>query len=263
MGANAKPMKPRREGIYLHRSFRSLTLDKAALVTAICLALFLSSFVLAEAQMLVNLHQRMVGWFTTLAGVAQGESTAATAIFPGLLPAQVPPVQVPASPAVPDQMRISALVVAVALLLATKRNTITRGFFYFLFILLLAGTVALTLFPGLYVNAEALTQISLRSAYPVWLLMPWFGAFLFVALNPDWRMGVLWTLGACGHIFWTSALRQAFLLAVMHYTGILLFPLLWFVFGFLFDILILLVFYSLSLNRATRGLWGNRQEVLA
>ena len=262
MGANAKPLLPRREGIYLHRSFRALRIEPVALFTAFALALLISCLVLTEAQALVNIHQRIAIWFTALADVPLGESIV-TPIFSDLLPAHVPPVEVPGSAAVTDAMRIPALAVALVLLIASARNTITRGFFYFLFILLLAGTAALTLLPNLYVNAASVTQISLRSAYPIWLLMPWFASFLFVAVNPDWRMGVGWTLAALLHIFWTSALRQAFLLVVMHYTGVLLFPLLWFVFGFLFDILILLVFYSLSLHRAASGLWGKRQEVIA
>jgi hypothetical protein len=259
MTANAKPLEARRQVIYLHRSFRALRLNHTALFTAVCVAVLVSTFVVTEGQTLVNLHQRLAIWFTQLAGVAQGESESAAPVFPDLLPAQVPPVTVPVSPAVSDAMRVPALAVALLLLLATARNTITRGFFYFLLILLLAGTVALTLFPGLYVSAESVTQISLRSAFPIWLLMPWFASFLFIALNPDWRTGIVWTLGLLLHVFWTSALRQAFLLVVMHHTGILLFPLLWFMFGFLFDMLILLVVYSLSLNRATRGLWGNRE----
>ena len=263
MGTKANPLTPRREAIYTHRSFRFLPVERAAMFAAVCVALILSCFVITEGQSLVNAHQQLVNWFTQLAGVAQGESTIATPIFPVLLPAQVPPVTVPHSPEVSDPMRAAALIAAVALLFASRRNTITRGFFYFLLILLLAGTVALTLFPALYANAESLTQIWLRSAMPVWLLMPWFAAFLFIAMNPAWRLGIVWTLGLLLHLFWTSALRQAFLLAVMHYTGILFFPMLWFLFGFLFDILILLVVYSLSLHEATRGLWGRRQEAIA
>jgi hypothetical protein len=258
-----KATQPRREVIYLHRSFRHLRFDPLAAFCAFALAATLSFGVISQAQTLVDLHQHLVTLFTQLAGVTAGGESAPAVIFPGSLQTEAAPVHVPASPAVGDWMRFPAIAAAAALLYFSRRNTIARGFFYFLIVLLLGGIAALTLFPQLHINAESVTQIWLRSALPIWLLMPWFAAFLFVVINPAWRTGLLWTVGVLLHLFWTSALRQAFLLAVMHYTGILFFPLLWFLFGFLFDMLILLVVYSLSLHHATQELWGRRQEAFA
>lgn len=259
----AKAQQPRREAIYPHRSFRHLQFDPLATFAGFALATLLSFGVVSAAQPLTDFHQQLVSWFTALAGVADGEIGASASVFPNLLRAEVPPVTIPTSSAVPDTLRVPALVAAVVLLLVSRGNNITRGFFYFLLILLIGGVVALALFPHLHVNAEAVTQIWLRSALPVWLLMPWFASFLFVVINPAWRMGIAWTLGVMTHLYWTSALRQAFLLAVMHYTGIVFFPLVWFLFGFLFDMLILLVFYSLALHHATQNLWGGRREAIA
>jgi hypothetical protein len=258
-----KANKPRREIIYPHRSFRHLRFQPLATFTGFALATLLSFGVVAASQPLADLHQQLASLFTQLAGVTEGGQSSTATVFPKLLQAEAPPVRVPLSSEVPDLMRLPALAAALATLFLSRRNTITRGFFYFLLILLMGGTIALTLLPRLHVNAETVTQIWLRSALPVWLLMPWFASFLFIVINPAWRMGIVWTLGVMLHLFWTSALRQAFLLAVMHYTGIVFFPLLWFLFGFLFDMLVLLVFYSLSLNNATLDLWGHRQEALA
>ena len=258
-----KVHKPRRELIYPHRSFRHLQFEPLAVFAGFALATLLSFGVVSQAQALTDLHQVLATAFAQMAGITEGGQPARAVVFPQMLAAETAPVVVPNSDNVTDWMRFPPIAAAVAILFLSRRNTITRGFFYFLLILLLGGTVALTLFPALHVNAESVTQIWLRSALPVWLLIPWFAAFLFIVINPAWRMGILWTLGVMAHLFWTSALRQAFLLAVMHYTGIVFFPLLWFLFGFLFDMLILLVFYSLSLHHATHELWGGRQEVAA
>ena len=255
--------EPRRDTIYLHRSFRHLAFNPVAILAAVLFATLLSLAIFVEGQALLDLHQSLVTWFVDAAGLTGGGEAVRTHVFPGRFTALAPAVTVPASNAVPDALRVPALLAAVALLLLSKRNTITRGFFYFLLILLVAGMVTLTLFPHIHVNAESVTQIWLRSALPIWMLMPWLGSFLFIAVNPGWRLGMFWTLGLVLHLFWTSALRQAFLLAAMHYTGILFFPLVWFVTGLLADVVILLVVYSLTLHQATAGLWGRRAEAIA
>jgi len=263
MSASPQSAPPRRDVIYPHRSFRALRFDPMGVLLAFVLAILLSLTVLVEGQSLLDLHQSLTGFFTSLAGVPHQADPRRTDIFPGHFTAAVPPITVPYSADVPDLNKFPALIAAALLLAVSRHNTITRGFFYFLFVLLTAGVVALTLFPQLHANAETVTQVWLRSALPIWLLMPWLASFLFLAANPGWRHGIFWTLGLMLHLFWTSALRQAFLLAVLHHTGILFYPVLWFLTGFLFDVLILLVFYSLSLHGATRGLWGQREEVLA
>jgi len=47
---------------------------------------------------------------------------------------------------------------------------------------------------------------------------------------------------------------------VLHYSGILFLPLLWFVLGILFDLVIVLFFYSLALEQSIKRTMGGRRS---
>ena len=81
-------------------------------------------------------------------------------------------------------------------------------------------------------------------------VMPWVSALLFVVTQPSALEGTVWTLVAQGWAFLYSAIRMVFCLGVLHHSGLLFFPLLWFGMGTLSDLLILLLFYSLSIHRS-------------
>lgn len=253
----------RRPGVYMHRSFRSVPVSAVNAGLGVAMALLLSLAAYAGREDLARAHQDLVTWFLSAAGVTAELPARQAEIFPGFLQAPVPPVPVPASDDVEEPMRFTAILGALFLLLLSKRNTISRGFFYFLLLLVIAGAAALTALPGMHLNAESLTQMWLRTELPVWLVMPWFAALLFLVMNPDWRAGVAWMMLVMGWIYFSSALREAFVLGVMHFTGLLFFPALWFLFGFLFDLVIVLVAYSVSLHWANAHVWGQRKEMVA
>lgn len=94
----------------------------------------------------------------------------------------------------------------------------------------------------------------------VWLVLPWFSSALFVLLHPDLRWGVLWALLVQGYAVVWSAVRLAFGVAVIHYSGLLFVPLLWFGLGLLADNIYLLVFFSLSTRQAAGKTWGRRMS---
>jgi hypothetical protein len=63
-------------------------------------------------------------------------------------------------------------------------------------------------------------------------------------------------LQAYGFVF--SALRMVFILGVLHYTGLLFMPVLWFALGTLADLIFVLFFYSITVYRTSGRLWGTR-----
>ena len=257
------PNVPRRGVIYPHRSFRALPLNPVSLALGIALAALLSMLAWGERHDLARAHQEVTAWFLDVVGLTEQWAPRTATIFPAFLQAPSPAVAVPVSSDVREPMRFTAILGSLFLLLLTKRNTIARGFFYFLLLLLVAGALVLTVFSHIHLNAESVTEMWLRTEFPVWVLMPWFAAFLFLVMNPDWRAGLAWMLLVLTWVFVTSALREAFAIGVMHFTGILFFPVLWFLFGFLFDLLIVLVAYSVSLHWANAHVWGRRKEMTA
>lgn len=261
--AAKQPNAPRRRIIYPHRSFRAVPLNPVSIALGVALALLCTMLAFVNRHELASAHQATATWFLSLADLNDMPLDHQAEVFPRFLNAPVPPVSVPASDSVGDTMRFMSILGALFLLIVSKRNTVARGFFYFLLLLLVVGALVLAGFPSIYINAETITQIWLRTAFPVWIIMPWFCAFLFLLVNPDWRTGLGWMALVLVWIFATSALREAFTIALMHYTGILFFPILWLLFGFLFDLLVVLVAYSVSLHWANAHIWGQRKEMTA
>jgi hypothetical protein len=114
--------------------------------------------------------------------------------------------------------------------------------------LLFAAAIVIVFNPSYYFDAKMYQQIWLRGELLVWLLLPWIAVFLFMVILPSPGVGVAWTLLLQVYAILWSAIRLAFCLGVLHYTGILFLPLLWFAFGILFDLVYVLVFYSMALQ---------------
>ena len=94
----------------------------------------------------------------------------------------------------------------------------------------------------------------------VWLILPWVLLLLFVIPQPNLLRGLLWVafLQAYGFLF--SAVRMVFVLGMLHYTGLIFMPPLWFLLGTMSDLLFVLFFYSLSIHRSSGELWGVRDS---
>ena len=102
-------------------------------------------------------------------------------------------------------------------------------------------------------------QIWLRGEFLVWLLLPWVSALLFILTMPSVAAGVGWALSMQAYAIFWSALRFVFCLGVLHFTGILFLPLLWFSLGILFDMVYILTFYSLALQWSMKRAMGERR----
>jgi len=134
-----------------------------------------------------------------------------------------------------------------------------RNFVVFLLILICAAGVVIVLNPSFYFDSAMYEQTWLRGEILVWILLPWISAFLFVLTLPNLAAGLVWSLWTEAYAIIWSAVRLAFCLGTLHYTGILFLPLLWFCFGILFDLVYVLLFYSMALHFSSKRSAGERK----
>ena len=148
---------------------------------------------------------------------------------------------------------------AVLVLMAIYRRVeLARNFIVFLLVLLFAAAGVMVFAPSSEITSAEFSQIWLRGEVLVWLLLPWFSAGLLVVLQPTVWPGLLWAVLMQAYGFLWSAVRLAFCLSVLHYSGLLFMPLLWFTLGLLADVLYIVVFFSLSTRVAGLRAWGRR-----
>jgi len=226
---------------------------------AVGMALVCSVTVFYFGTRLLDAHNRVSWFILKYTGVPTAEERTIE-IFPRLGPVDVRDVPLPADRASPVRNGILFAVALSALIFCHRRFPLGRNFVIFLMILLCASGVVVLFVPSFDFNAVVYSQIWLRGEILVWLLLPWVSALLFVLTLPSMASGFLWSLLIeCYVVFW-SALRLAFCLGILHYTGILFLPLLWFVLGILFDLVIVLFFYSLALEQSIKGTMGGRRS---
>ncbi len=249
----------RREYIYPHRSVRSFPISARRVCAALSLAFVLSVAVFYFGTRLLDVHNRIARFILKYTGIpAAGART--IEIFPGLGPVDVPDVPQPMDRASPVRNGILLAAALSALIFAHRRFPLGRNFVVFLMILLCASGIVVLFVPSFSFDSVIYSQIWLRGETLIWLLLPWVSALLFVLTLPSMAGGFLWgLLIECYVVFW-SALRLAFCLGVLHYSGMLFLPLLWFVLGILFDLVVVLFFYSLALDQSIRRTMGGRRS---
>jgi hypothetical protein len=243
----------RRSFIYPHRSIRSVRLTPGRIFLAAVTAILLTIVVATQQGRLVNAHNRLSQAIVELAGVpVVGVETAP--LFPGLQPA--PAMVVTASRLDSDRFRLLILfgVGMLVLLQIHRRVALARGFVVFLMILLLVATAVIVFYPSSQFGSVEFTQIWLRGEVLIWLLLPWFSAAMFVLIQPLFGAG--WALLTQVYGFLWSAVRLAFSICLIHYSGILFIPMLWFALGLLADMVYLVVSYSIAVEWAARRAWG-------
>jgi hypothetical protein len=139
-----------------------------------------------------------------------------------------------------------------------RRIPIARGFLVFLMILLAVAAGVIVFHPSDQIGSAEFAQNWLRGEMLVWLVLPWFSAGMFVLPQPAAMLGIGWALLAQIYGFAWSAVRLAFCIAVMHYSGMLFSPMLWFALGFLADLVYFVVFYSIAVQWSAKRSWGSR-----
>ena len=243
--------------IYPHRSVRYLEVTAKRVAAALVLSALVCGLTGYYAIELMNIHGRIANFLMGFAGIPTS-GWAPVGIFPGLQPALAPVTAIPTFQAVSGGARILLVAAIVILLLISRRYSLTRNLAGFLIFLLVVSAVVNALNPNLRFESQTFGQIWLRGEMLVWLLLPWVSSLLFVIPQPNIVEGIGWVLLAQVYGILFSALRMVFSLGVLHHTGMLFLPLIWFGMGTLSDLLFLLFFYSISVYRISGRVWGLR-----
>ena len=251
--------KTKRLFIYPHRSVRCLPVTGIHLIVALLVSTVICGFTAFYAIELMNAHGRIAGYLMEFAGIPNS-GWAAVGIFPGLQPALSPVTTIPAFHSLPDGARMMLIAAIVILLLVSRRYVLTRSLAGFLIFLLIVSAIVNAVKPDIHFESQTFGQIWLRGEMLVWLLLPWVSSLLFVLPQPNLAEGIGWALLVQVYGFLFSALRMVFSLGVLHYTGMLFLPLIWFGMGTLSDLLFLLFFYSISVYRVSGRAWGLRSS---
>jgi hypothetical protein len=245
----------RRAFIYPHRSIRSVRVTPGRIFVAAVTAILLTIVVATQQGRLVSAHNRISQAIVELAGVpVVGVETAP--LFSGLQPAPAAVVTSSRLDGDPFRLLILFAIGMLVLLQIHRRVALARGFVIFLMILLLVATGVIVFHPSSQFGSVEFTQIWLRGEVLVWLLLPWFSAAMFVLIHPLFGAG--WALLTQAYAFLWSAVRLAFSICLIHYSGILFIPMLWFAVGLLADMVYLVVSYSIAVEWAARRAWGKR-----
>jgi len=237
----------RRLYIYPHRSVRSFPVSRIRVLTALLTAVTISFLILYLATPLLEVHGRVSTFLLDMTRIPAGPVTQID-VFPPLGPAPAADVSFPAPRAHPVRTGLIFAACLAAMIVIHRRVPLGRNFIIFLMILLFAAAIVIVFNPSFYFDGRMYQQIWLRGEILVWILLPWVAAFLFIVTLPSLAAGVGWVLLLQVYAIVWSAIRLAFCLGVLHFTGILFLPLLWFALGILLDLVYVLVFYSLALR---------------
>jgi len=258
---SAKPAgrngRMRRAFIYPHRSVRSIRLTPGRIFLAAVTAIVLTVLIATQQGRLVAEHNRISQAIVELAGVPVTGVEMAP-LFPGLEPAPASVVTSNRLDGSPWRLLILFAVAMLVLLQIHRRVPMARGFLLFLMILLLVATAVVVFHPASQFGSVEFTQIWLRGEMLVWLLLPWFSAAMFMLIHPLFGAG--WTLLTQLYGFLWSAVRLAFSICLIHYSGILFIPMVWFALGLLADMVYLVVSYSIAVEWASSRAWGRRAK---
>ena len=247
----------RREFIYPHRSVRFLPVSRVRTFTAFGMAILLSSAVLYFGPSLIGAHGQLSGFILTQTHIPSAGAGTAVVFF-GLESVTAPKIPFPHNRAHPVRTALFFAAAVVVLTVLHRAFPLSRNFMLFLLVLLCAAGVVILLTPSFEFDSVRFEQIWLRGEVLVWLVLPWVSAFLFVLTLPSLLGGVAWALLLQVYAAVWSAIRLAFCLGVLHFTGIVFLPLLWFCMGVLFDLVYVLVFYSFALRLSITRVIGVR-----
>jgi hypothetical protein len=247
----------RRKLIYPHRSVRSMPLTTLRISVAIITALALTIAVYWYRAGLLDLHNRITAGTLTVAGIPFTNSQFVETFEP-IGTAQVVTTSVFSPVQQPIRLVLLFALVVASLFAVYRWIALSRSFIVFLWVILIATGVILLFVPTAEVTSAEFSQIWMRSEVLVWFLLPWLCAPLLVIFHPNIWPGVGWAAVMQVYGFVWSAVRLAFCLGVLHFTGLLFMPVLWFALGLLADVLYIIVFISISARASGARAWGGR-----
>lgn len=235
-----------------------MPMSSVRLTAGVGLALLITVWSVWNAVPIMETHSQVAAAIAGWAGLPINGWTP-IGIFPGLEPASGPQLAIPSFQEVSEGARLALVFSIIALLLLAQRFSLFRNVANFLIVILIASAVANAVFDNFRLQSTAFGQIWLRQEMLVWLILPWVLILLFVIPQPSVWRGLGWVVFLQAYGFFFSALRMVFVLGVLHYTGLLFMPPLWFLLGTLSDLLFILFFYSLAIHRSSGDLWGVRE----
>jgi hypothetical protein len=249
----------RREAIYPHRSVRSISVSRSRVSTALAIALIASIGIALFGSALISVHGKVTGMILRISGIPADGSNSME-LFPAHWPITVPAVFFPPPRANLFRTGLLFALAAATLVLIYRSIPLSRSFTVFLMILLSAAAAAIIFKPSLPFDSAAYQQMWLRGEFLVWILLPWVSAFLFLVTLPSLATGLAWTLLLQIYALLWSAVRLGFCLGIFHFTGVLFLPLLWFCLGTLFDLVYVVLFYSVALHLSFNDIIGLRKS---
>ncbi|MBM3784956.1 MAG: hypothetical protein FJW30_11385 [Acidobacteria bacterium] len=220
-------------------------------------AILLSGLLAYFASDVLEVHSTLVGELCLLAGLPVTGWTAVN-LFPSLPLGTTPLVRIPPFESVSVAARFALIASIAGLMLVAARLSFLRNLSYFLAVLLFLSATANAVFDTFRMDPAIFGQIWLRQELLVWFILPWVLLLLFVVPEPKWARGLAWMAFVLGYGLVFSAMRFVFVLGVLHYSGALFMPALWFLFGTLSDLLYVLFFFSIAVHRSSGELWGER-----
>jgi len=227
------------------------------LLTAFATALAATGLVYFLSERLLAFHYRLSIWMLDICRIPITGSQSVEVFAPiGSAPAAM--TRVFHSTDEPVRIAILFVCAMLGLLIIHRRVELARNFLVFVMILIMAAAGVLVFDPAFEIDSRTFTQIWLRGETLVWLLLPWFSAGLYALIQPALWRGFAWALAVQGYGLVWSAVRLAYCLAVIYYSGPLFALLLWFGLGLLADVLYLIVFFSLLTQPAAARTWGRR-----
>jgi hypothetical protein len=253
------PAVTRRAFIYPHRSVRAMPPSAARFIMALLTVAAVTVAIASFAQPLLRLHNQLCLAMLQVSGIPIN-GVLPVQLFAGLGGAPVPMIAVPELHAHPIVLWTMVSISGLVLFELYRRIALARTLVVFLMSLLLMAAGVITFHPSSQFGSAEFATMWLRGELLVWLVVPWFAAGMFVLTHPNAWFGILWTILMQAYGFAWSAIRLAFGIAMMHYSGILFAPAFWFAVGFLADLIYVVVFYSVSVQSAARGVWGRRTQ---
>jgi hypothetical protein len=204
-------------------------------------------------------HSRVAGVLMGWAGLPVTGWTPIV-VFAGFDPVSGPVLAIPTFKEVSEGARLLLIASIVVLPIGARRFPLFRNAANFLLVMLIASAATNAVFDNFRLQSTTFAQIWLRQEMLVCLLLPWMSILLFVIPQPKLLRGLLWVVFLQVYGFLFSALRMVFVLGMLHHTGLIFMPALWFLLGILSDLLFILFFYSLAIHKSSSELWGARDS---
>ncbi len=246
----------RRPDVLPHRSVRSIRLTAPRLVFTVLAAGTISAAVLSLGGNLLEFHTSLCRAILAMAGIPAAGSSVERILSWAFA---VPVIDIPPFASSGATSLVSGGLVFAALLILHWRFPMARSFLFVIMAAIVVAGLVEVFLPSFRIGSEAFMGLWLRNQFVLWVLLPWVGAFLVLPVDPLPFRGVALILLLVVYGLAWSAVRLAFCLGVMHYTGVVFLTTLWFGVGPLSDLLYILVFYSLVIGQVSASVWGRRQ----